>query len=77
MIIFIPNIKTKTMEQTLNIKTKKLQFGIGNEVSGWFKTTDGEKTSFKIYNDGEVEQSGEKDLHPFILGLYEMLFSVE
>jgi hypothetical protein len=78
MFIFIPNIKTKTMEQTLNIKTKKLQFGIGNEVSGWFKTTDGEKTSFKIYNDGEVEHSGnESELHPFILGLYEMLFSVE
>jgi hypothetical protein len=78
MFIFIPNNKQKQMEQTLNIKTKKLQFGIGNEVSGWFKLTNGEKTTFKIYNDGEVEQSGDnKELHPFILGLYEMLFSVE
>ena len=65
------------MEQTLDIKTKRLRFGNGNEVSGWFKTTDGEKTNFKIYNDGEVEQTGEKELHPFIIGLYEMLFSVE
>jgi hypothetical protein len=65
------------MENTLEIKSKRLQFGNGNEVSGWFKTTDGERTNFKIYNDGEVEQSGEKDIHPFILGLYEMLFSVE
>ena len=66
------------MEQTLNIKTKKLQFGIGNEVSGWFKTTDGEKTSFKINNDGEIEQTGEKkELHPFLVSLYEMLFSNE
>lgn len=65
------------MEQTLNIKTKRLRFGNGNEVSGWFKTTDGERTNFKIYNDGEVEQTGEKELHPFIIGLYEMLFSVE
>jgi hypothetical protein len=64
------------MEQTLNIKTKKLQFGIGNEVSGWFKTTDGERTNFKIYNDGEVEHTG-KEIHPFILGLYEMLFTSE
>jgi hypothetical protein len=64
------------MEQTLNIKTKKLQFGIGNEVSGWFKTIDGERTNFKIYNDGEVEQSGnKKEIHPFIINLYEMLFS--
>ena len=77
MIIFIPNNKQNTMENTLEIKSKRLQFGNGNEVSGWFKTTDGERTNFKIYNDGEVEQSGEKDIHPFILGLYEMLFSVE
>jgi hypothetical protein len=66
------------MEQTLDIKTKRLRFGNGNEVSGWFKTTDGERTNFKIYNDGEVEQTGnKKELHPFIIGLYEMLFSVE
>ena len=66
------------MEQTLDIKTKKLQFGIGNEVSGWFKTIDGAKTKFKIRNDGEVEQSGNpNEVHPFILGLCELLFTVE
>ncbi len=69
--------KILTME-TLTIKTKKLTFGQGNEVSGWFKTTDGERTNFSIKNDGEIEQSGEKkELHPFLLGLYEMLFSNE
>lgn len=78
MIIFIPNNKQNTMENTLNIKTKKLQFGIGNEVKGWFKLDNGEKTTFKIYNDGEVEHSGnQNEVHPFILGLYEMLFSAE
>ena len=64
------------MDNTLIIKTKKLNFGIGNEVSGWIKLTNGEKTTFKINNDGEVVQSGnKKEIHPFILGLYEMLFS--
>lgn len=77
MFIFIPNNKQNTMENTLEIKSKRLRFGNGNEVSGWFKTTDGERTDFKIYNDGEVKQSGESEIHPFILGLYEMLFSVE
>jgi hypothetical protein len=76
MYIFIPNKKQITMENTLDIKTKKLQFGNGNEVSGWFKTTDGERTNFKINNDGEVEHTG-TEIHPFILGLYEMLFSIE
>jgi hypothetical protein len=65
------------MDNTLNVKTKKLQFGNGNEVSGWFKTIDGERTDFKIYNDGEVEHTGKKGVHPFILGLYEMLFLSE
>jgi hypothetical protein len=77
MFIFIPNKKQLTMENTLTIKTKKLQFGNGNEVQGWFKTTDGERTDFKIYNDGEVEHTGKKEVHPFILGLYEMLFLSE
>jgi hypothetical protein len=78
MFIFIPNKKQLTMENTLTIKTKKLQFGNGNEVKGWFKTTDGERTDFKIYNNGEVEQSGnKKEYHPFLLGLYEMLFNHE
>ncbi len=76
MYIFIPNKKQITMDNTLNVKTKKLQFGNGNEVSGWFKTTDGERTNFKIYNDGEVEHTG-KEIHPFLLGLYEMLFTSE
>ena len=66
------------MENTLEIKTKKLQFGIGNEVKGWIKLTNGERTNFKINNDGEIIQSGnEKEVHPFIINLYEMLFSQE
>jgi hypothetical protein len=77
MYIFIPNKKQITMENTLNIKSKKLQFGNGNEVSGWFKTTDGERTNFKINNDGEVEHTGNREIHPFLLGLYEMLFTNE
>ena len=62
------------MENTLEVKTKRLQFGSGNEVWGWFKTTDGERTDFRIDNDGAVEHTG-KEIHPFILGLYEMLFN--
>lgn len=66
------------MENTLNIKTKKLIFGTGNEVSGWFKLTNGERTNFKINNDGEIQQTGtQTEYHPFLLGLYEMLFSQE
>ena len=66
------------MENTLEIKTKKLQFGNGNEVKGWFKLTNGERTNFNINNDGEIIQSGEKtEYHPFLIGLYEMLFSQE
>jgi hypothetical protein len=62
--------------ETNTITTKKLVFGSGNEVKGWFKTTNGEKTEFTITNDGEIIQKGEpKNLHPFLLGLYEMLFS--
>ena len=76
MYIFIPNKKQITMENTLNIKTKKLQFGNGNEVKGWFKLTNGEKTDFKINNDGTIEHTG-NECHPFIVNLYEMLFTLE
>jgi hypothetical protein len=62
--------------ETLTIKTQKLTFGKGNEVTGWFKTTDGQKTEFTITNDGEIKQTG-NEVHPFLLGLYEMLFSNE
>jgi len=63
---------------TLTIKTKKLTFGEGNEVKGWFKTINGEKTNFSITNDGEINHnSKDKEVHPFLLGLYEMLFSNE
>lgn len=66
------------MENTLEIKTKKVIFGNGNEVKGWFKLTNGERTNFNINNDGEIIQSGEKtEYHPFLIGLYEMLFSQE
>jgi hypothetical protein len=62
---------------TLTIKTKKLQFGNNNEVKGWFKLTNGERTDFQITNDGEIKQTGSnnKKIHPFVIGLYEMLFS--
>jgi hypothetical protein len=66
------------MENTLEIKSKRVIFGNGNEVKGWFKLTNGEKTNFKINNDGEIEYSGnETEYHPFLLGLYEMLFTSE
>lgn len=66
------------MENTLQIKTKRLTFGNGNEVKGWFKLTNGEKTNFTINNDGEIQQTGTlTEYHPFLLGLYEMLFSQE
>lgn len=61
---------------TTKVTPKKLTFGKGNEVTGWFKSTNGEKIQFTITNDGEVTQTGEeKNLHPFVLGLYEMMFS--
>lgn len=63
---------------TLSIKTKKLTFGIDNEVKGWFKLTNGQKTKFQITNDGTITQSGdEKEYHPFLISLYEMLFTQE
>jgi hypothetical protein len=64
--------------EILSIKTKKLTFGNDNEVKGWFKTTNGERTDFNITNDGEIIQSGDKqEYHPFLIGLYEMLFLSE
>lgn len=40
------------------IKTKKVNFGSHNEVTGWFKLTDGTKTHFHINKYGEWEQWG-------------------
>ena len=60
--------------ETLSIKKQKLFFGKGNEVTGWYKTIDGKKVEFRITNDGELRQT-DKDVHPFLMGLYEMLFS--
>lgn len=58
------------------VTPKKLTFGKGNEVTGWFKSTNGEKIRFSINNDGEITQTGqEKTPHPFVIGLYEMMFS--
>lgn len=64
--------------ETQTITKKKVQFGKGNEVTGWFKVTSGKKTEFKITNDGEVIQTGDNEnIHPFLLGLCEMLFTNE
>ena len=66
--------------ETLSVTTKRLTFGNGNEVKGWFKLTNGERTNFEITNDGEIKQWGHEDetkVHPFLIGLYEMLFTNE
>jgi hypothetical protein len=72
-VLFLYKQNKKTME-TLSIKKQKLSFGKGNEVTGWYKTIDGKKVEFRITNDGELRQT-DKDVHPFLMGLYEMLFS--
>jgi hypothetical protein len=72
-VLFLYKQNKKTME-TLSIKKQKLSFGKGNEVTGWYKTIDGKKVEFTITNDGELKQT-DKDVHPFLMGLYEMLFS--
>ncbi len=43
---------------TTKFTPKKLTFGKGNEVTGWFKSTNGEKIQFTITNDGEITQRG-------------------
>jgi hypothetical protein len=60
---------------TTQIKTKKVTFGDNNQVKGWFKTTDGEKTSFEISTDGELKHFGNmnSDMMIYIIGLLEML----
>jgi antitoxin component of MazEF toxin-antitoxin module len=61
---------------TTTIKKKKLTFGNGNEVNGFLTLTNGEKTKFSISNEGELIVSGkQKEVHPYLIGLYEMLFS--
>ena len=63
------------MTTTQQIKTKKVTFGENNQVKGWFKTMDGNKTSFEITDDGELKQFGNMsgDMMIYIIGLLEML----
>ncbi len=60
---------------TTQIKNKKVTFGENNQVKGWFKTMDGEKTSFEISPDGELKHFGNmnSDMMFYVIGLLEML----
>ena len=63
------------MTTTQQIKTKKISFGVNNQVKGWFKTMDGEKTTFEISPDGELKHFGNmnSDMMFYVIGLLEML----
>lgn len=79
--ILVVYLGTKHLNKMITqITTQKMKFIGDNEVKGWFKLTDGSKTNFHIQGNGEVKQWGDlnnKDIHPVVIGLMEMLFSNE